>query len=222
MPSTPISIISSKKRRTLLGSAPSNSVVFVVTRKPRCQSSLHAFDGYVIAAFAADGKIVMFSFTVHVNREAEVFARLEEMQLLLQQQRIRAQINVLLARHQSLYDLLDLGMHERLAARNGHGRRAAFINGPEALLRRKLALQNVGRILDFAAAGTGEITPEQRLEHENKRIALPSGKSLLQDVGRHRPHLRYGHTHRVRGESIPNAKRPICSMSMIPNSLTAV
>jgi len=32
MPSTPTSIISSKNRRTLFGSAPSNSVVFVVTR----------------------------------------------------------------------------------------------------------------------------------------------------------------------------------------------
>src|SRR5207248_1384768 len=35
MPSTPSSIISSKNARTLLGSAPSNKVVFVVTRKQR-------------------------------------------------------------------------------------------------------------------------------------------------------------------------------------------
>jgi hypothetical protein len=34
IPSTPRSIISSKNARTALGSAPSNSVVLVVTRKP--------------------------------------------------------------------------------------------------------------------------------------------------------------------------------------------
>lgn len=39
MPSTPSSIISLKKSRTLLGSAPSKSVVLVVTRKPRFKAS---------------------------------------------------------------------------------------------------------------------------------------------------------------------------------------
>src|SRR4051812_12571154 len=39
MPSTPKPIISSKNERTELGSAPSKSVVFVVTRKPRFTAS---------------------------------------------------------------------------------------------------------------------------------------------------------------------------------------
>ena len=40
MPSTPRFIISSKNSRILNGEAPSNSVVFVVTRKPRWSAAL--------------------------------------------------------------------------------------------------------------------------------------------------------------------------------------
>ena len=43
IPSTPSSIISSKKRRMPSGSLPSNSVVFVVTRNPRESAARIAF-----------------------------------------------------------------------------------------------------------------------------------------------------------------------------------
>ena len=67
MPSTPSSIISSKNARTLFGSAPSKSVVFVVTRKPRCTASRIAVDGDLVAAFAADGEVVVLALAVHVD-----------------------------------------------------------------------------------------------------------------------------------------------------------
>ena len=61
MPSTPRVIISSKKPRTLTGSAPSKSVVLVVTRNPRVDRLADAVDGEIVAAFLADGKIVMLA-----------------------------------------------------------------------------------------------------------------------------------------------------------------
>ena len=69
MPSTPSCIISSKKARTLLASAPSNSVVLVVTRKPRLTASRIASGGDVIAAFPANGEIVMFFLAIDVHAE---------------------------------------------------------------------------------------------------------------------------------------------------------
>ena len=111
MPSTPSSIISSKKARTLLGSAPSNSVVLVVTRKPRFSASRIAVHRDVVAALAADREIVVLVLPVQVHAEGQVLARLEEVDLFLQQQRVGAQVDVLLPRHQALDDLVDLRVH---------------------------------------------------------------------------------------------------------------
>ena len=77
MPSTPSSVISSKNRRTLLGSAPSNRVVLVVTRKPRWSAALMPSNGQIVATFATHRKIVMLPLAVHVYGKAEVLARLK-------------------------------------------------------------------------------------------------------------------------------------------------
>ncbi len=152
MLSTPRSIISSKKRRTLLGSAPSNNVVLVVTRKPPASAALIPFTASIVAALAAHRKIVVFTFAIHVNGKAEVLAGLEEVELLFQQQRVCAEVNVLLPRYQAFYNLADLRMHQRLAARDGDHGRAALVHRPEALFRGKLPFQHVCRVLDFSAA----------------------------------------------------------------------
>ena len=47
--------------------------------------------------------------------------------------------------------------------------------------RRRLRI-GIG-IIDFAAAEAGEIAAEQRLKHEDQRIALPAQQLLLEDVG---------------------------------------
>ena len=111
MPSTPRSIISSKNARTLFGSAPSNSVVLVVTRKPRRTASLMPSTRDVVAALAADGEVVVLALAVHVDAERQVLARLEQVDLFLQQQRVGAEVDVLLARDQALDDLVDLRVH---------------------------------------------------------------------------------------------------------------
>ena len=126
----------------------------------------------VVSAFAADGEIVMLALAVHVDGERQILARLEEIDLLFQQQRVGAQVDVLLARDQALDDLVDLRMHQRLAAGNGDHRRAALVHRAEAFLRREVLLEHVRRILDFAAAGARQVAAKQRLQHQHQRIAL--------------------------------------------------
>src|ERR1700744_2817417 len=100
---------------------------------------------------------MVFSLPIQMDREGKVLARFEKSDLLLQQQRIGAQIDVLLACYQSLDDLDDLRVHKGFAARNGNHRRTALIHGTEALLRSQFLLKDMGRILDFAAARTCQV-----------------------------------------------------------------
>ena len=58
------------------------------------------------------------------------------MQLLLEQQRVGAEIDVALARDQRGDDLVDLLVHQRFSARDRHHRRLAFLDGIDALLHR--------------------------------------------------------------------------------------
>ena len=108
------------------------------------------------------------------------------MNALLEFKRIGAEVNVFFARHEAVYDLNDLRMQQGLAARDGHHRRAALFNGREALLWRKLFLQNVWGILHLAATGAGQVATEQRLKHQHQRIALVSLELLLPHVLDHR------------------------------------
>ena len=133
MPSTPASIISVKKARTDLVSAPSKTVVLVVTRKPRCDGLADRGVGDLVPAFLTDGKIVMLLLPVHMDGERQVLARREEMQLFAQEQRVGAHVDVLAARNEALDDLVDLRVHEGLAAGNGDGGDAAFLHRAEAL-----------------------------------------------------------------------------------------
>src|SRR5664280_897699 len=91
------------------------------------QGFLHAVNGDVESAFAADGKVVVLALAVHVHRERQVLAGLEQVNLLFEQQSVGAQVDVLLARDQAVDDLGDLRMHQRLAAGNGHHRRTALV-----------------------------------------------------------------------------------------------
>ncbi|MEI9999581.1 MAG: hypothetical protein WDO13_10655 [Verrucomicrobiota bacterium] len=86
----------------------------------------------------------------------------------MSRERVRAEINVLLARDQALDDFPDLGMDERLTAGDADHRRAAFLDGVEALLRAQALLEDVLRVLDLAAAGAGEVALKEGLEHEGR------------------------------------------------------
>jgi hypothetical protein len=94
----------------------------------------------------------MVLLPVDVNGERQIFAGLEKVQFFLEQEGVRAKVDVLFARDETLHNFFDLRVHQRLAARNGNHWRAAFIYRPETFFRAQFCLQNVCGVLDFAAA----------------------------------------------------------------------
>ena len=117
------------------------------------------------------------------------------MQLLLQEQRIRAKRYELLFRDQAFHDLPDLAMDQWLAAGNRNHGRAAFVDRIEALLDRQAAIENGIRIIDLAATDAGEIATKQRLQHQNERIAFTPLQLLLEDIGANTHFLKKRHLH---------------------------
>ena len=119
------------------------------------------------------------------------------MDFLFEQQRVAAQVDVFLARDQAFNDVGNLRMQQRFAAGDRNHGRAALVHGFKTLLGRELALQNVRRILDFAASGASQIAAKQRLKHQDERVLLASGEFLPDHITSHRPHLRNRNTHRL-------------------------
>jgi hypothetical protein len=109
---------------------------------------------------------------VEMHREEQIGRRLEQIELLFQQQRVGAERDELLARHEAAHDLADLLVDQRLAAGDRHHRRAAFVGRVPAFLRRHAAVEDRIGIVDLAAADAGEVAAEQRLQHQHQRIAL--------------------------------------------------
>src|SRR5581483_8445703 len=163
------------------------------------EAALHGLaDGrhrLVVDAVPADRFVVLFPQAVHVDAEREVLRRGEEVELFLQEDGVGAEIHVLLPLHQLRDQPVDLRVHQRLAARNAHDGRAALLDRSQALLDAQVLLEDRRRVLDLAAAGAGEIAPEERLEHQNERVALAPRQLLAEDVRRDRPHLRQRNAH---------------------------
>ena len=118
-----------------------------------------------------------------MHREEQIGRRLEQVELLLEQQRVGAQRDEFLARHDALDDLADLLVDQRLAAGDRDHRRAALVDRVEALLHRQALVEDRVRIVDLAAADAGEIAAEQRLQHQHQRIALAAPQLLLEQIG---------------------------------------
>ena len=139
-------------------------------------------DRLLEAALHAHRLVVVLLEAVEMHGEEQIGRRLEQVQLLLQQQRVGAQRDELLARHDALDDLADLLVDERLAAGDGDHRRAALVDGVEAFLYRKSLVQDRVGIVDLAAPEAGEIAAEQRLQHQHERVALAPREALLEYV----------------------------------------
>ena len=76
--------------------------MFVVTRKPRRLRLADRVDRLVEDALALDGLVVALAHAVEVDDPGEVRRRLEQVELLLHQDRVRAQVDELLALDQLL------------------------------------------------------------------------------------------------------------------------
>src|SRR5207244_602972 len=66
----------------------------------------------------------------------------------------------------------DLGRQRRLAAGDGHHGGAALLDGGQTLLDAQVLAEHVAGILDLAAAGAGQVAAEERLQHQDQRVAL--------------------------------------------------
>jgi hypothetical protein len=138
---------------------------------------------------------VLLLQAVEMDVEGQVWARGEEVQLLLEQERVRAEIDELLALHELLDDLADLLVEERLTAGDRDHGRAAFLGRLHAVRHREAAVQDMVRVIDLTAARAGQVAPEQRLEHEHERVALAAHEALLHNVGADLDLLSNGNTH---------------------------
>ena len=135
---------------------------------------------------------------VQVHAEAQVPRRREEprLELLLELDRVRAEVDVLPASHELFDEPADLRIHERLPARNAHDRRAALLHRPETLLHAELLSEDLGGVLDLPAARAREVAPKEGLEHQDERVAPAASELLPEHIRRHRPHLRGRNAHR--------------------------
>ena len=149
------------------------NVVFVITRKPASWAMLDRVDRALEAALLVDRLVVALLEPVDVHHPGEVAVRLELVQVLGQQQRVRAQEHDLPCGQQLPHDLVDLRVHQRLAAGDGDHRRAALLDRADRLLDRHALLEQRGRLRDLAAAGALEIAGEQRLQLDQQRELLP-------------------------------------------------
>src|SRR5208283_4268369 len=73
-----------------------------------------------------------------------------------------------------------------------------LVHRAQALFRSELLPEHVSGVLDFAATRAGQVAAEERLQHQNQRIALAALEFLLQDVRCDRPHLGNRNSHTCR------------------------
>ncbi len=111
--------------------------------------------GFVEHTVPANGLVVTVLVAVEMDRPSKVRRRLVFVHFLLEQQRIRAQVDELLALDQTLDDLRHLLVNQRLAARDRHDWGPAFFSSAQRIVDTHPLSQDVIRIVDLAAAGTG-------------------------------------------------------------------
>src|SRR6266540_4337451 len=200
MPSTPRCIISSKNCRILRGEAPSNSVVLVVTRKPRSSAALMPTTASSntpsrqTASSWSSRSPSMWTLNVrYLEGEKRDSFSLSKMALV--------QVDVFLPLDELDHQLVDVGVHQRLAPGDAHDGSAALLHGLDALLDRQVLLEDLRGVLDLAAAGAGEVASEKRLEHEDQGVPLPAAELLLDHVARDRIHLGHRYAHLLKHPS---------------------
>ena len=149
-------------------------MVFVVTRKPAALAALTAVTTVSNVPARPTGRIVAFPQPVDVDDPGEVRRGPEQIELLLHEQTVGAQIDEAAAADELGRDLADLGVQQRLAAGDGDDRGAALHDGVHGGVDRHPLPQQLARILDLATAGAGQIAGEERLELEDEREPRPA------------------------------------------------
>ncbi len=115
--------------------------------------------------------------------------RLVLVHLLVEQQRVRAEIDELLPLQDLRDDLRHLAVQQRLAAGDGDDGGAALVDGLQRVGNGQALVQDLGRVVDLAAAGARQVAAEERLQHQHQRVALTTAEMLLDDIGADPDHL---------------------------------
>ena len=144
--------------------------------------ALQRGDRFVVDALPADRAIMHLLVAVEMHRPVEAGMRLILVELLLQEQRIGADGDIFAFGERAGDDLGQFFVQQRLAAGEHHDRRAAFVDRSQGIVHRQPLIENLLRIVDFAAPGASQIAAEQRLKHQHERIALASAQMLAEDI----------------------------------------
>ena len=167
----------------------------MMVRKPRALRRGDRRHRAVVDAVLADRDVVLLARAVQVHRPGEPLARLEQVHLLFQQQRVGADDDELLARDGALticsISRCSSGSPPAITTTG----RAALVDRLHAFGDRQALVQDLRRIVDLAAAGAGQVAAEQRLQHQHQRVALAPEQMLLHHIGADAERLvqRHGH-----------------------------
>src|SRR6516162_2994039 len=126
---------------------------------------------------------MVVAIAIEMNRPCEIGARAELLDLLLEQQRIGAEVDEFLARDQARDDLIDVAVEQRLATGEHDDRGPTFIDGIEALVDAQALIEDGVGIVDLATAGAGEVAAKQRFQHQDQRVSPYTFQVLSDDVG---------------------------------------
>ena len=137
-------------------------------------------DGSLVDDFVFEGAdgIVHVLRSVEMDAEREVRRRLEFVERRFETNRVRAEIDELLALDEFDHELIDLRMQQRFAAGDGDDGRTALIDSCEHLLEREMVPQHFDRMLNLAAAVARKVAAEERFEHQNERILVAACETL--------------------------------------------
>ena len=103
---------------------------------------------------------MLLAATVEVDGPGEVRAGLERVHLLFQKQRVGADDDEFLARDTGLDDFGDFAVQQGFSPGDDHHGRAAFVHRLKALGNRQALIEDLGRVVDLAATGAGQIAAE--------------------------------------------------------------
>ncbi len=132
----------SKKAAISSGCMPLNSVQLTLTRKPWPRARRIAATARWKVPGWSTARSCCASRPSRCTEKVRYLRRLEQVQLLLQQQPVGAQVDELPAGDDAGDDPIDLLVQQRLAAGDRDNRRAAFVDRFEALIHRQAAIED--------------------------------------------------------------------------------
>jgi hypothetical protein len=120
---------------------------------------------------------------VQVDVDGQTAVRLDDPEdLAVEQQGVRAEVDVTLALDDAADQLGQLGVHRRLAAADRHARRAAIVHGLQADVQRQAILE-LASVTFRGAAEAGQVAGVQRLEHQDEGVSPVAPHRVLDLVG---------------------------------------